>query len=377
MNVLSIGSDRKIFDKNSNVRKRIVEYGALVEQLHIVVFCNKALGYEKQKIGENVWVYPTNSGSRWGYVFDAIKIGKEITHAWDAWLVTAQDPFESGFAGWRVARATGARLQLQIHTDFLPPYFSKGSILNKVRVRIAKFLLPKADCVRVVSKRIADSLISAGIRLKTEPAILPIFVGISTFQSAEIKTDLHKKYPQFETIILMVSRLEREKNIPLVLAVLKNIVAKKPKTGLVIVGEGSMRAELQKYARKLHIENNVIFEGGSDDVFSFYKTADIFLHTSNYEGYGMALVEAAVAGCPIVTTDVGIAGEFFKDVKSAFICPVGDIDCLSEKTMTLIESKNVRISFAEVAKKNVLARLEKDEDAYLKKYGTLWERCGM
>jgi glycosyltransferase involved in cell wall biosynthesis len=54
--------------------------------------------------------------------------------------------------------------------------------------------------------------------------------------------------------------------------------------------------------------------------------------TSEYEGYGMTLIEALAASCPIVTTKVGIAKtDLFKDGVNSFVCPVGDVDCLSKK----------------------------------------------
>ena len=45
MKILSIGSDKKLFDENSEVRRRIIEYGQLVDELHIVVFTNKKLNW--------------------------------------------------------------------------------------------------------------------------------------------------------------------------------------------------------------------------------------------------------------------------------------------------------------------------------------------
>ena len=44
-------------------------------------------------------------------------------------------------------------------------------------------------------------------------------------------------------------------------------------------------------------------------LISYYKTADLFLNTSLFEGYGMTLVEARAAGCKVVSTDVGVARE--------------------------------------------------------------------
>jgi glycosyltransferase involved in cell wall biosynthesis len=377
MKVLMISTDRKIFESKSGVRARIAQYGTLVEELYIIVFSKKSLGFSEQKISDNVWVYTTNSLSRWTYIFDAIKIGKKIS---DIDLVTTQDPFETGLAGWRIvkakARAAGARLQVQIHTDFLSPYFSKGSLLNKIRVKIARFLLPNADCVRVVSKRIADSIKSAGIKLKTEPEILPVFVDVQAIREAPINVSLNKFRQQFDTIILMVSRLEKEKNIPLALSVFRKVVDKYPKTGLIILGEGSQREELKSIARNYNLEDNVVFEGGNSEVLSFYKTADIFLHTSNYEGYGMVLVEAAVSDCPIVTTDVGIASEYFKDTESANICAVGDEGCLVDRLIKSIENKEFRNLFTLKAQNAIEDRIkEKTIKQYLLRYKQLWEEC--
>ena len=54
-------------------------------------------------------------------------------------LVTSQDPFEIGFLGWILAKRFGAKLQLQVHTDFMSPHYAAESLRNQIRVRLAKF----------------------------------------------------------------------------------------------------------------------------------------------------------------------------------------------------------------------------------------------
>ena len=73
----------------------------------------------------------------------------------------------------------------------------------------------------------------------------------------------------------------------------------------------------------------MFLRGWQDDLTSYYKNADLFLNVSNYEGYGLAL-EAAISGCPIVTTDVGIAPELQKSGATISICPVGDVICIAD-----------------------------------------------
>ena len=124
MKVLSIGSDRNLFIEGSDVRRRVVEYGKLVEELHIIVFSTRKLHITNYMlcVADNVFLYPTNSWSRWFYIFDALKIAKFALKNNAQWLVTAQDPFESGLASWLIKRKLRIPLQLQIHTDFLSPY---------------------------------------------------------------------------------------------------------------------------------------------------------------------------------------------------------------------------------------------------------------
>src|SRR3989338_6515043 len=160
MNILSIGSDRNLFDKNSAVARRIIGYAEQAERYTVIVFTLRSRDGEKQSINlsARVQVFPTNSRSKLRYIPDAVRIGMRIIKEGDTWTVTCQDPFEAGFAGWCIARHTHARLHLQVHTDFMSPYFKKESLLNRLRVRIARFLLPRADEIRVVSERIKRSI---------------------------------------------------------------------------------------------------------------------------------------------------------------------------------------------------------------------------
>lgn len=371
--VLMISSDRKVFEKDSAVRRRMIEYGGLVDELHIIVFSRRI---RNEKIADNVFVYPTNSFSRWCYIFDAIRIGKELI-AKDyelkakSWLVTAQDPFETGLAGWRLARVFKAKLQIQIHTDFLSPHFSKESILNKIRVLIAKFILPKADCIRAVSLRISDSLTANNYKLKASSTILPIFVDIEKIRTTPPSFDLRQKYPQFDRIILMVSRLSKEKNIGLAIDAMSEIVKKHPKTGLVIVGSGPEEQSLRLKTKNYGLLTSIVFEGWQNDLISYYKTADLFLNTSNYEGYGLMLAEAAICGCPTVTADVGIASELQKNGANISICPAGDKDCVTKEIINRFSKpKSINLPW-----NPPVSLVESNKNEYLKKHADLWQKC--
>jgi len=78
MKVLSIGTDRTLYDEKSAVSERTIMYGQKMEELHIVVFSLKKHGLAEKKLSANVTIYPTNSFSRLNYIWDALAIGKKI-----------------------------------------------------------------------------------------------------------------------------------------------------------------------------------------------------------------------------------------------------------------------------------------------------------
>lgn len=309
MKTLMISTDRSVFSLGSAIRSRLIERTRKKgESLMVIVFAKKSLGFLPMELSPEVGVYPTASLSRWFYVWDAVRLGRQFLRP-D--LITAQDPFECGLAAWRLARFFRGRLELQIHTDFLSPHFRTHSPLNHLRVFISSFLLPRADHIRVVSNRIKKSLLAKNWHLKADIEVRPIAVDIQKIQTAPVVVDLKKKYPQFKKIILMASRLAPEKNFDLAQEAMAKLVKKWPEVGLVIVGAGPELENLKFQVTRLRLQANVIFEPWIEKqtLWSYAKTADLFLLTSWYEGYGVALVEAQAAGCPIVSTDVGVARE--------------------------------------------------------------------
>ncbi|MAG12663.1 hypothetical protein CL630_02505 [bacterium] len=159
--------------------------------------------------------------------------------------------------------------------------------------------------MRVVSKRIKDSLIKelniAGEKIST----LPIFVDAQKIKNAQ--PALIPK--QYDFTILWVGRFEKEKNCALAIKAFSKFAKKYPNVGLVIIGDGSERKVLESRIKNHELGNNVIMEGWQDDIYGYYKSADVLLVTSWYEGYGMNMVEARIAGIPVVAPDVGVVEE--------------------------------------------------------------------
>lgn len=103
-----------------------------------------------------------------------------------------------------------------------------------------------------------------------------------------------------EKIVLMVASLRKEKD-PFTL--IKAAELLESNYHIVFVGEGELLKEAQSIVRESNI-NNVSFLGKRRDIPSLMKAANVFVLSSQWEGFGLVVVEAAVAGLPIVASDV-------------------------------------------------------------------------
>lgn len=363
-----ISTDAKIFEEGSAVRERMGNYGKLFGELHIIVFVKKDRRYKPFAMG-NVRVYPTNSPSKLFYVPNAINLGaliiKESSLLNEPCVITAQDPFETGYVARKLSEKFFLPLHIQVHTDFLSPYFSRQGGLNMIRVALAKKNLCAANAVRVVSERIRESIEgdeSFGVD-PSDISVLPIFTDLKSIKEVAVPIGFTQRYLGSDKIALMASRFTKEKDIETAIEAFARVVLAYPKALLVIIGAGPLEADLHEKVAKLGIEDNVMIESWAnrETLVSYMKTAEVFLSSSLYEGYGLSMLEAYIAGAQIVSTDAGIA----RDLTEA-TCPPKNPDCLASKIMAVFSGEKVSREF----------KYEyKSKEAYLEAYKRDIERA--
>lgn len=342
MRVLNIGSDPSIFVATSAARARMRVYASAIGELHIVSNANRDAREEQDG---NLFLYPVHS-----WKLFRMRALAERAHALilerGIEVVSAQDPFEQGLAALRAVRGTNAKLHVQVHTDFLSPWFiRKGNwrsprvrmpLLNRWRRRIADEVLPAASGIRVVSERVKASLVARYGERIPEPSVIPVMVD------AVVPDPVLLPAHPFTFSLITVGRLEPEKRIEDILAALKLVVVHYPMVGLFIVGEGSERTRLERMALSLGLTDKVVFLGERSDARALMASAQAFIQASAYEGYSRTLIEAALARVPIITTDVGIVGEVFKGYEDLLSVPVADPTALSLGIVGFIEDNRVR-----------------------------------
>lgn len=313
-----LSTDKSVFDEHSSFRSRIADYAKLFDELYVVVATSG--GYAEVNFSEQVRIIPTNSQVKISTFTNFYKIAADIFKRDKTnFVITSQEEF-GGFVCALLKWRYGVPWQAQIHSDIFSPYFKKFSYKNAIRSFIAARTLSYATRIRVVSKRIKKSIERRGIQTSVD--ILPIFVDVRQMQ--EIAENRIFTESGFDFVFLIVSRLAPEKNIAFAIAVFAEVVKRYPQTTLRIVGDGPMRSSLETLAASLKLGPHVQFEGWQKNIIGYLKAADCFLGTSWYEGYGLSLVEAMAARLPIITTDVGIAGDLIVNNESGIVVSQGD-----------------------------------------------------
>jgi len=144
-------------------------------------------------------------------------------------------------------------------------------------------------------------------------------------------------------LLLAVGRLAARKGFRFLLKSMPLVLEKFPKAKLVIIGRGSMYKTLNKQAKKLGISDSVIIESGMEfeRLATFYRSADLVVYPSYYEGQGLIPLEAMASGTPIITVNDGPLPEMVDDLVGALYSP-GNNNDLSLKIIDELSNPELR-----------------------------------
>ncbi len=196
------------------------------------------------------------------------------------------------------------------------------------------------DAVIVVSEGLA-SFLEKAVRLPRRKMVV-IGHGIDGVFSAGPRPEARRApgLPPFDPLLGAVGRLSPEKGHVVLLRALPQIVAAFPRAGLVLLGDGRSRPELEAEAHRLGIADRIVFLGYRRDVPALLAALDLFVQPSLYEGFGISLLEAMAAGLPIVASRVGGIPELVQDGTTGLLVPPQDPTALASAAVRLLRDRD-------------------------------------
>ena len=160
--------------------------------------------------------------------------------------------------------------------------------------------------------------------------------------------------------VLFVGRLASNKGLLVLADAFDRLARSDPAARLVVVGaDGGTRPALERRARDLGIASRVTITGHIEDerlLASGFREARLLALPSEYEAFGLVLLEALAHGTPVVSTRVGGIPEFIEDGKAGVLVPPGDAPALSDALARLWADEPLRSRLGEYGRDEVVPK---------------------
>jgi glycosyltransferase involved in cell wall biosynthesis len=244
----------------------------------------------------------------------------------------------NGHSGGALLQVAGklAGAQAMVRTEHLPPV-PPITRRERLAVQLSDRFLQRVICVSQETRR------EHVARLGRDPqkcVVVPNCVDLERF-SPRVSPDpvrrelgLDPRHP----VIGTVSRLhETRKGVAYFLEMAALVGREVPQARFVIVGDGSLRGDLERQARNAGIAERVIFTGQRADVPALLAAMDVFVMPSLYEGGPYTVLEAMAMGKAVVSTPVGLVPDAVEPGVSGLLVPLADGAALAGAVRRLLD----------------------------------------
>ena len=276
---------------------------------------------------------------------------------------------KAGVLGRLAAISCGVPIRVHtFHGHLLHGYF--GPVVSRVLVLVERLLAYPTTAIVAVGEQVRDDLVAVGIGDLGKFTVIPPGVAPAADHSRE---DARNRIGVSTTapVVVFVGRLTAIKRPDRLIDATSLLLEDLPDALLVVAGDGELMAETR--ARAAPLGPSVIFLGWQSDVGILYAAADCVVITSDNEGMPVTLIEAAMAGVPGVTTNVGSASEVVLEGETGRV-----VDCNAQSVAEgLVETLNssAQMKFGAAAK--VRAEQEFSVEHLIANHEDLYERLAM
>ena len=151
-------------------------------------------------------------------------------------------------------------------------------------------------------------------------------------------------------LVGIIARLSEVKGHKYLLIAMKKVIAEIPQAQLLIVGEGSLKKDLQGLAEQLEIIQSIYFIPAVSDTVEPLSIMDVFVMPSLEEGLGLSIMEAMFAGVPVAATAAGGITTLVKDNQTGILVKPADAHNLALAIIELIKNKEKARSLSSSAR---------------------------
>jgi glycosyltransferase involved in cell wall biosynthesis len=264
------------------------------------------------------------------------------------------------FIGAPLAKLAGVRRV--IATNHGPDPWRHGPIKGWYGVDrlVGRFIdLTIAVCASAKDALVRTKGLSAdGIIVINNGRELEDFEPLVPAEAAAVRREL--QLPATDPVVVIVGRLETQKGHQFALDAMPLVLARHPRTRLLLVGDGALRASLEKQARAVGVADSVTFTGFRRDVRRLLGVADVVALPSLWEGLPLTLIEALAMAKPVLATAVNGAPDVVVDGHTGLLVPPGDSQAFGRRLVELLDAPDRAACLGRAGREHVLANFTID-----------------
>jgi glycosyltransferase involved in cell wall biosynthesis len=241
---------------------------------------------------------------------------------------------------WAVTRGLGrATVVSTIHSEY--PYFTARSYRDMTK-RWAHGFANRLGQVEVVCvsegvRRAARAVLARRGARVIENGVAPVGRKATWEEKRRFRGKLG--IGASDPILLALGRLSSEKGYEVLIDAFQEVAALEPNLRLVILGEGEERQNLEGKIQARGLVGRVALPGFEDRIEAAMENAKLYVISSVYEGFPMALLEAMRSGVPVISTPVGPVPRILQDGVTGFVCKDFAASSLAGKLLEALSSE--------------------------------------
>ncbi len=205
---------------------------------------------------------------------------------------------------------------------------------NRSFLPITRYSIEQSDGVTSISHYLLRRTLE-DFDIKRPIEVIPNFVNCDLYQRKPNPKLRAEWAPNGEPILMHLSNFRPVKRILDAIEIFALVREKMP-ARLVMIGDGPDRAPAEELARKLGVQNDVLFLGQQNEVQEKLSQADLFLLPSRLESFGLAALEAMACETPVIATNVGGLPEVVENGVDGYLVEPGDVKTAGKYAIELL-----------------------------------------
>ena len=359
LRILFLGSQMEVAGAQRMLLSQARWFEARGHEVRAVFF------YDKQGLAER-WQaehsFPLRSLKAWRYrAFAPANYWRALGGLWRLWkelrqgvdVLVSYTP-HSNVLGLPVAWLAGTPVRLPTHHGYI-----EGSSRLLARVHGWMVNTGLAGKLVAVSAQVREeALAREGVHAEKieviENGIEPLAREALTVQERKALRD-ELGVTEGGWLLLTVGRLTVQKGHSVLLKAIQQVAKQFPQALFAFAGDGYQRQALEAEAQELGVQEQVRFLGVREDVAALLLAADVFVQPSLWEGLSLAMLEALLAGTPVLATRVEGVVDVIESGQSGLLVEVGEAEALAEAIIGLLSDEKKRKGLGRAGKRKAEA----------------------